>query len=129
MPASPPPADDSEELDEDDVFAEDVLPALEPVELLVLVATTAVAAATAAAADGSRRFGLILLDIGLPFYSTPFCCCVSWDSLAKRVVDPGKKPRNQSTVYRRRSSMLGNCNKKSLNMRHDKLFNHNPYLH
>jgi len=65
MPASPPPADDSEELDEDDVFAEDVLPALEPVELPVLVATTAVAAATAAAAVGSRRFGFILLDIGL----------------------------------------------------------------
>lgn len=65
MPASPPPADDSEELDEDDVFADDVFPALEPVELLVLVATTAVAAATAAAAVGSRRFGLILFDIGL----------------------------------------------------------------
>lgn len=76
MPASPPPADDSEELDEDDVFAEDVLPALEPVELLVLVATTAVAAATAAAADGSRRFGLILLDIGLPFCSVRFTQCL-----------------------------------------------------
>lgn len=75
MPASPPPADDNDELDDEDVLAEDVLPALEdPVELLVLVGTPVTPApAAAAAAVGSRRFGLILLDIGRALAAARMC--------------------------------------------------------
>lgn len=62
------------------MFAEDVLPALEPVELLVLVATTAVAAATAAAAVGSRRLGFILLDIGLVLLAVLSSICIACSS-------------------------------------------------
>lgn len=86
MPASPPPADDSDELDDEDVFADDVLPALDvPVELLVLVATPvaptptpAPAPAATAAAVGSRRFGLILLDIGRALAAARMCLQFLW---------------------------------------------------